>query len=277
MLFLQAVTQSRRNSALCTRGLRFEIVHSRSSCARDDNKVGPSNDFVDFWHSFALTFDECTSQVPRNAFPGSDNEGETQFGIVHSRFSCARDDNKVGPSNDFVDFWHSFALTFDECTSQVPRNAFPGSDNEGETQFGIVHSRSSCARHDNKVGPSNDFVDFWHSFALTFDECTSQVPRNAFPGSDNEGETQFGIVNSRSSGARDDNKVGPSNDFVDLWHSFALTFDECTSQPPRDAFPGSDNEGETQVECRNCALAFFGLELCTGGPLQLVTIPQSNL
>ncbi|KAL2715280.1 hypothetical protein V1478_014978 [Vespula squamosa] len=116
--------------------------------------------------------------------------------------------------------------------------------------FGIVHSRSSDARDDNKVGPSNDFVDLWHSFALTFDECTSQPPRDAFPGSDNEGETQFGIVNSRSSGARDDNKVGPSNDFVDLWHSFALTFDECTSQPPRDAFPGSDNEGS---------------ELCTSG------------
>ncbi|KAL2715052.1 LOW QUALITY PROTEIN: hypothetical protein V1478_014750 [Vespula squamosa] len=196
----------------------FGIVHSRSSGARDDNKVGPSNDFVDFWHSFALTFDECTSQLPRDAFPGSDKEGETQFGIVHWRSSGARDDNKVGPSNDFVDFWHSFALTFDECTSQLPRDAFPGSDKEGETQFGIVHWRSSGARDDNKVGPSNDFVDFWHSFALTFDECTSQLPREAFPGSDKEGETQFGIVHWRSSRARDDNKFGPSNDFVDFWH-----------------------------------------------------------
>ncbi|KAL2714642.1 hypothetical protein V1478_015827 [Vespula squamosa] len=227
---------------------QIAIVHSRSSDARDDNKVGPSNDFVDFWPSFALTFDECTSQLLRDAFPGSDNEGETQIAIVHSRSSDARDDNKVGPSNDFVDFWPSFALTFDECTSQLLRDAFPGSDNEGETQIAIVHSRSSDARDDNKVGPSNDFVDFWPSFALTFDECTSQLLRDAFPGSDNEGETQIAIVHSRSSDARDDNKVGPSNDFVDFWPSFALTFDECTSQLPRAAFPGSDNEGETQIE-----------------------------
>ncbi|KAL2715458.1 hypothetical protein V1478_015156, partial [Vespula squamosa] len=153
----------------------------------------------------------------------------------------------------------------------------------------IVHSRSSDARDENKVGPSNDFVDFWLSFALTFDECTSQLTRDAFPASDNEGETQdecsiiyffdflcnIEIVHSRSSDGRDENKVGLSNDFVDFWLNFALTFDECTSQLPRDASPGSDNEGETQEECSN--LFCFSSELCTGCVLLHVTIPESNL
>ncbi|KAL2715279.1 hypothetical protein V1478_014977 [Vespula squamosa] len=158
MRFLEAMRKGKRK-------YNFGIVHSRSSGARDDNKVGPSNDFVDFWHSFTLTFYECTSQLPRDAFPGSDNGGETQFGIVHSRSSGARDDNKVGPSNDFVDFWHSFALTFDECTSQLPRDAFPGSDNEGETQFGIVHWRAFAARDDTTIEPMIDFD-------LNFEEWT---------------------------------------------------------------------------------------------------------
>ncbi|KAL2713818.1 hypothetical protein V1478_016375 [Vespula squamosa] len=198
---------------------QMEIVHSRSSDARDENKVGPSCDFVTFRHSFALTFDECTSQLPRDAFSGSDDEGEAKMEIVHSLFSDARDENKVGPSTDFVDFWHSFALTFDECTSQLPRDAFSGSDDEGEAQMEIVHSRSSDARDENKME----------------------------------------IVHSRSSDARDENKVGPSSDFVTFWRSFALTCDECTSQLPRDAFSGSDYEGETQVECNwNCGLTVLG-------------------
>ncbi|KAL2718349.1 hypothetical protein V1478_012225 [Vespula squamosa] len=52
----------------------IRIVHWRSLATRDDNKVGPLDDFVDFWRSFALTFDECTSQLPRDAFHGSNNE-----------------------------------------------------------------------------------------------------------------------------------------------------------------------------------------------------------
>ncbi|KAL2715459.1 hypothetical protein V1478_015157 [Vespula squamosa] len=80
------------------------------------------------------------------------------------------------------------------------------------------------------------------------------------------------IVHSWSSDDRDENKVGPSNDFVDFWLSFALTFDECTSQLPPDAFPASDNEGETQDECSIiyffdflCNLFYFRLKLCTRG------------
>ncbi|KAL2722626.1 hypothetical protein V1478_009489 [Vespula squamosa] len=279
MPFLQAVTKSGSE-------YNIEIVHSRSSGARDDNKVGPSNDFVDFWHSYALTFDECTSQLSRDALKLCTRglrvrETTTKsvlrttlstsgtIEIVHSRSSGARDDNKVGPSNDFVDFWHSYALTFDECTSQLSRDAFPGSHNEGEKQIEIVHPRSSDARDDTRIEPMIDFdlnFEEWiWSCALTVLRCTrryhSRILKLCTRGLRVRETTTksvlrttlstsgtIEIVHSRSSGARDDNKVGPSNDFVDFCHSYALTFDECTLQLPRDAFPGSHNEGEKQIE-----------------------------
>ncbi|KAL2715460.1 hypothetical protein V1478_015158 [Vespula squamosa] len=102
MRFLQAITKGKRK-------MNIEIVHSRSSDARDENKVGLSNDFVDFWLSFALTFDECTSQLPRDAFLGSDNEGETQFGIVHWLCFATRDDTRIELTIDFD-------LNFEEWT-----------------------------------------------------------------------------------------------------------------------------------------------------------------
>ncbi|KAL2718353.1 hypothetical protein V1478_012229 [Vespula squamosa] len=93
MRFMEVITKSERKLELCTGSpwLRettiksdlwttlsisgaIRIVHWRSLATRDDNKVGPLDDFVDFWRSFALTFDECTSQLPRDAFHGSNNE-----------------------------------------------------------------------------------------------------------------------------------------------------------------------------------------------------------
>ncbi|KAL2713819.1 protein artichoke [Vespula squamosa] len=95
MPFLQVVTKGGRK-------YNMETVHSRSSDARDENKVDPSSDFVTFWRSFPLTFDECTSQLPRDAFPGSNNEGETQIGIVHWRSLDTRDDTAIETMMDFV-------------------------------------------------------------------------------------------------------------------------------------------------------------------------------
>ncbi|KAL2718364.1 hypothetical protein V1478_012240 [Vespula squamosa] len=70
---------------------------------------------------------------------------------------------------------------------------------------------------------------------------------------------QIGIVHRLFLSTRDDNKVGLLDDFVDFWRSFLLTFEEFTSQLPRDAFHGSHNEVGTQVEYLNCALAVFDL------------------
>ncbi|KAL2714187.1 hypothetical protein V1478_016744 [Vespula squamosa] len=67
----------------------MRILHSRSSVSRDNNKVGPLYDFVDFSLSIALTFDECTSQLTRDAFFESDNgEGTQNFALAV--FGCAR-------------------------------------------------------------------------------------------------------------------------------------------------------------------------------------------
>ncbi|KAL2714189.1 LOW QUALITY PROTEIN: hypothetical protein V1478_016746 [Vespula squamosa] len=130
---------------------KIRIVHLRSCPTQDVNKVGPLIDFDNYKCSLAQNSDECTSQLPRDAFPGSDNEEGTQnvvsfifsifyaiyfilMRILHSRSSVLRNNNKVGTLNDFVDFSLSFVLTFDECTSQLTWDAFPESDNEGGTQ-----------------------------------------------------------------------------------------------------------------------------------------------
>ncbi|KAL2734107.1 hypothetical protein V1478_003805 [Vespula squamosa] len=353
MPFLEAVTKSGRKY------YKFWRIHSD---ARADNKVGPLTDFDDYNFSFGLTFDECTSQLPRDAFIASRKEAGMQIAIVHWRsfptrddtaielmvdfdfnfekfwriHSDARADNKVGPLTDFDDYNFSFGLTFDECTSQLPWDAFIASRKEAGMQIAIVHWRSfptrddtaielmvdfdfnfekfwrihSDARADNKVGPLTDFDDYNFSFGLTFDECTSQLPWDAFIASRKEAGMQIAIVHWRSfptrddtaielmvdfdfnfekfwrihSDARADNKVGPLTDFDDYNFSFGLTFDECTSQLPRDAFIASRKVAGMQVYCSMtyffyflCNLFCFRLQLCTGGPFQRVTIPQSNL
>ncbi|KAL2736954.1 LOW QUALITY PROTEIN: hypothetical protein V1478_002333 [Vespula squamosa] len=117
--------------------------------------VGPGSEILALYENLvgsnlALDFDECTSQFPRDAFHASSNEAGMQIGITR-RPSDARADNKGGPLVDFDDYNFSFSLIFDECTSQLLRDAFPGSDNEGETQF-RPKSRSSV------LEPSQNFL-----------------------------------------------------------------------------------------------------------------------
>ncbi|KAL2718352.1 hypothetical protein V1478_012228 [Vespula squamosa] len=65
------------------------------------------------------------------------------IGIVHWRSLATRDNNKVGPLDDFVDFWRSFALTFEECTSQLPRDAFHGNSNCALAVLGYARRQQS--------------------------------------------------------------------------------------------------------------------------------------
>ncbi|KAL2722625.1 hypothetical protein V1478_009488 [Vespula squamosa] len=224
-----------------------QIRISRNALGRTRRQQSRTfDDFEDYKCSFALTSDEYISELPRDAFPGSDKEEGTQIGISRNALGRTRR-QQSRTFDDFEDYKCSFALTSDEYTSELPRDAFPGSDKEEGTQIGI--SRNALGRTRRQQSRTfDDFEDYKCSFALTSDEYTSELPRDVFPGSDKEEGTQIENVHSRSSDARYDNKVGPSNDFVDFWHSFALTFDECTSQLLRDEFPGSDDEGEKQIE-----------------------------
>ncbi|KAL2741607.1 hypothetical protein V1478_000016 [Vespula squamosa] len=118
--------------------------------------------------------------------------------------------------------------------------------------------RFSDARADNTGGPLTDIDDYLFNFSLTFDECTPQFPRDVFLANTNEdGTLEF---RERFSDARADNTGGPLTDIDDYLFNFSLTFDECTSQFPRDAFLANTNEDGT-------------LHLCTGGPWILVAVP----
>ncbi|KAL2747050.1 uncharacterized protein V1477_005421 [Vespula maculifrons] len=169
----------------------------------DDNKIGPSTDFDSYWFSLALNFDEYTSQFSQYAFSASIREeliikwcsGDTLPPVTTTKsdlrptltvtgskymekwgYSPTRNDNKIGPSNDFDSYWFSLALNFDEYTSQFSQYAF-----SAMVQWGY-----SPTRDDNKIGPSNDFDSYWFSLALNFDEYTSQFSQYAFSASTRE-------------------------------------------------------------------------------------------
>ncbi|KAL2714161.1 hypothetical protein V1478_016718 [Vespula squamosa] len=112
----------------------IRIMHLQPATARH-NKVRPPSDFVVTTLILLL--------ISRCAHISSHRMSSLVMRIMHSRTLDARDDNKVGPSNDFVDFWHSFAFTFDECTSQLPRDAFPGNANFALTDFGSARQQQS--------------------------------------------------------------------------------------------------------------------------------------
>ncbi|KAL2747047.1 hypothetical protein V1477_005419 [Vespula maculifrons] len=123
----------------------------------DDNKIGPSTDFDSYWFSLALNFDEYTSQFSQYAFSASIREeliikwcsGDTLPPVTTTKsdlrptltvtgskymekwgYSPTRNDNKIGPSNDFDSYWFSLALNFDEYTSQFSQYAFSASTRE---------------------------------------------------------------------------------------------------------------------------------------------------
>ncbi|KAL2728330.1 LOW QUALITY PROTEIN: uncharacterized protein V1477_017606 [Vespula maculifrons] len=229
------------------------------SASRDDNKIGPSNDFNSYCFSLALNFDEYTSQFSQYAFSVSNNEelilefqsGDTRLRETTTKsdlrttltvtaswgYSASRDDNKIGPSNDFDSYCFSLPLNFDEYTSQFSQYAF---------SWGY-----SASRDDNKIGPSNDFNSYCFSLALNFDEYTSQFSQYAFSVSNNEEL----IAEWGYSASRDDNKIGPSNDFSSYCFSLALNFDEYTSQFSQYAFSVNNNE-ELRLELRSGILGF---------------------
>ncbi|KAL2718355.1 hypothetical protein V1478_012231 [Vespula squamosa] len=162
------------------RFMEIRIVHWRSLATRDDNKVGPLDDFVDFWRSFALTFDECTSQLPRDAFHGNWN-----CALVVLGYAKRQQSRTFGRLCRFLaQFCFDFRRVHIAASTGCIR---------------IVHWRSLATRNDNKVGPLDDFVDFWRSFALTFDECTSQLPRDAFHGNWNSALVVLGYARRQQS------------------------------------------------------------------------------
>ncbi|KAL2720521.1 hypothetical protein V1478_010097 [Vespula squamosa] len=65
-----------------------------------------------------------------------------------------------GTFNRLCSYKRSLALDFEECTSELPRDAFLASSNEAGMQVECkeFRERPTDARAENKVGPLIDFV-----------------------------------------------------------------------------------------------------------------------
>ncbi|KAL2711605.1 hypothetical protein V1478_018626 [Vespula squamosa] len=197
--------------AAITKEEETQIGISRNALGRTRRQQSRTfDDFGDYKCSFALTSDEYTSELPRNAFAAITKEEETQIGISRNALGRTRR-QQSRTFDDFDDYKCSFALTSDEYTSELPRDAFAAIINEEETQIGI--SRNALGRTRRQQSRTfDDFDDYKCSFALTSDEYTSELPRDAFAAIINEEETQFGIVHWSSVATRDDSTIEPMID-----------------------------------------------------------------
>ncbi|KAL2730829.1 LOW QUALITY PROTEIN: hypothetical protein V1478_005242 [Vespula squamosa] len=224
--------------------LRMRIRHGWLSDVCYDNKVGPLTDFDDYKFSLTLILDECTSELPRDAFHANWNYAEA--------FARTRR-QQSGTFNRLCSYKCSLALDFDECTSELPRDAFLASRREEgmQVECNWNYAEALARTRRQQSGTFNRLCSYKCSLALDFDECTSELLRDAFLASRREEgmqvECNWNYAEALARTRRQ--QSGTFNRLCSYKCSLALDFDECTSELPRDAILASRREEGMQVEC----------------------------
>jgi hypothetical protein len=191
--------------------------------------AGPSGAFVVVWQSFGSAGndpDNFSIQMRRFASAGAALDANDRQVNTYGRSSQWHPSVSVAPSGDFVVAWQSNGSAgsdTDRDSIQMRRFASDGTALDPSDVQVNTYTTSAQTRPRVSVGPSGDFVVVWDSEGSDGDDTSqSSIQMRTFASDGTPLSPTDVQVNTYTSNqqAFPSVSVGPTGDFVVVWHSF---------------------------------------------------------